>query len=110
MHWASWHNNAYEVAELIRHGADVNCRDSDGLTPLRWADLRQNADIVGILLAAGAVSTKVYLSLSISEVGADETLVVTAMASLSGEHKGSIAFRSIRKTVHYHITAQHSVS
>jgi ankyrin repeat protein len=39
---------------LLRHGADINLRSSDGRTPLIWAAFRNNHDIVAFLLDNGA--------------------------------------------------------
>jgi len=42
------------VRALLRDGADVNTAQSDGMTALHWAATRNDAEIAGILLYAGA--------------------------------------------------------
>ena len=42
------------VAALIRHGADVNLPDRQGVTPLTHARSRGHAKIAALLKAAGA--------------------------------------------------------
>ena len=42
------------VRELLKSGANPNCRDSDGSTPLLKAVLRKNANLVSMLLDYGA--------------------------------------------------------
>jgi ankyrin repeat protein len=68
-----WHNiyhgkrhlesNLMEVARIgdylavdtyLREGAEVNCRDKDGLTPLIWAAIQGHEGIVRLLLERGA--------------------------------------------------------
>jgi ankyrin repeat protein len=43
-----------QVRMLLQQGADVNAAQSDGLTALHWAALNDDAEIVGLLLYAGA--------------------------------------------------------
>jgi ankyrin repeat protein len=54
LHTASWNNKKEAVGALISHGADINARMKDGITPLMDASMRGHAQIVGVLLAAGA--------------------------------------------------------
>ncbi len=42
------------VRELLSKGADVNSAEGDGMTALHWASLQGNADLVEVLLYAGA--------------------------------------------------------
>jgi len=42
------------VRDLLRHGANVNTRSGDGMTALHWAAERGDADIVAMLVDAGA--------------------------------------------------------
>ncbi len=42
------------VRELVRSGADVNAAQGDGMTALHWAADRGDAEVVGVLLLAGA--------------------------------------------------------
>jgi len=45
---------AENAIALIQSGANVNARDNSGYTPLKLAVKRQNAEVVNILLDAGA--------------------------------------------------------
>lgn len=47
-------NDATQVKELLRQGADVNAAQPDGLTALHWAAMNDNQEIVGALVYAGA--------------------------------------------------------
>lgn len=47
-------NDEASVIELLARGADPDCRDSDGWTPLLIAVNENNANLVSILLAYGA--------------------------------------------------------
>ena len=42
------------MAALISHGADVNAREEDGVTPLMYASYNGYAKVVEALLDAGA--------------------------------------------------------
>lgn len=42
------------VSYLLKHGADIEAKDEDGLTALGHAQLQGNNSVAGILLAAGA--------------------------------------------------------
>ncbi len=42
------------VRTLLRDGADVNAAQGDGMTALHWAALRGDADMVSVLIYAGA--------------------------------------------------------
>jgi uncharacterized protein len=42
-----------EVDRYLNKGADVNCRDKDGLTPLIWAAIQGHEEIVRLLLERG---------------------------------------------------------
>ena len=42
------------VRALIENGADVNLKDNKGMSPLQWATLRGNKEIIAILRKAGA--------------------------------------------------------
>ncbi|MEO8679381.1 MAG: ankyrin repeat domain-containing protein [Vicinamibacterales bacterium] len=42
------------VISLLKSGADANTAQADGMTALHWAALKNDADLAGILLAAGA--------------------------------------------------------
>ena len=42
------------AAILLKHGADINIRSSDGRTPLMWAAFRNNAAMAAYLMDNGA--------------------------------------------------------
>ena len=42
------------VSALLEQGADANATDVDGTTALHWATYRDDAEMVGLLVAAGA--------------------------------------------------------
>ena len=44
------------VVALLRQGADVNAAQGDGMTALHWAAMSGNADMVDVLLYAGAAT------------------------------------------------------
>ncbi len=44
-----------EVRTLLREGADVNAAQGDGMTALHWSALKGRADMMDVLLYAGAV-------------------------------------------------------
>ena len=46
--------DADEVQRQLAQGAQVDCRDDDGITPLIWAAVYHSADCVRLLLEAGA--------------------------------------------------------
>lgn len=52
------HLNAVSSAEfLITNGADINCKDNQGLTPLHWAVFYNAEEMVKLLLQKGADKT-----------------------------------------------------
>jgi ankyrin repeat protein len=51
---AAEQNDVEAVRALLRRGADPNAPQSDGLTALHWAALRDNAQLVEVLRYAGA--------------------------------------------------------
>ena len=42
------------VRSLLKHGADVNAAQGDGMTALHWAVYKDDAEMVQMLLSAGA--------------------------------------------------------
>jgi ankyrin repeat protein len=51
---AVWREDLDEAREMILLGADVNCFDENGQTPLHLAVEQENIELVGMLLDAGA--------------------------------------------------------
>ncbi|MGD8329966.1 MAG: ankyrin repeat domain-containing protein [Acidobacteriota bacterium] len=51
---AAMHRDLDAVRALLRHGADVNAPQNDGMTALHWAALEDDADLAGMLVYAGA--------------------------------------------------------
>jgi len=45
---------AIEVEDLIKGGANINVKDAEGNTPLIWAVIHKNSDVVKLLVKAGA--------------------------------------------------------
>lgn len=54
LHWASVMGRRAVIAELVKHNADVDARDSFARTPLHWAARHNNTGAVEELLAHGA--------------------------------------------------------
>ena len=48
------HGNAGGVVQALGHGADIEARDENGLTPLMWASQQDVAAVVSLLLQHGA--------------------------------------------------------
>jgi len=72
------------VRALLRQGADVSAAQGDGMTALHWAADRGDADLAGMLIAAGArldATTRLgaYTPLHLAS-RAGHTRVVTALA------------------------------
>ena len=51
---AAMRGDVEAVKELIRRGADVNAAQGDGMTALHWAGAVDNAEMVAVLVRAGA--------------------------------------------------------
>ena len=55
LHVFSERGDVAEVKRLLDAGADVNAKDNDGRTPLYYARISDYAEVLKLLLAAGAV-------------------------------------------------------
>src|SRR2546426_3493137 len=51
---AAMRGDRADVLALIKHGADINAPQGDGVTALHWAARHGDAEIVAALIAAGA--------------------------------------------------------
>jgi uncharacterized protein len=51
---AAMRGDVEAVKELIKSGADVNVSQGDGMTALHWAGVNDNAEMVAVLVKAGA--------------------------------------------------------
>ena len=51
---AAMRGDVEAVKELIKGGADVNASQGDGMTALHWAGVNDNAEMVAVLVKAGA--------------------------------------------------------
>jgi ankyrin repeat protein len=51
---AAMRKDGQAVRTLVRQGGDVNAAQGDGMTALHWAAMQGDADLVGVLLYAGA--------------------------------------------------------
>ena len=52
--WAARYGHAGVAKVLIAHGADVNAKDNEAMTALKWATANQQANVVELLKEAGA--------------------------------------------------------
>ena len=51
---AAMRGNIETVRSLLREGADVNAAQGDGMTALHWSAVNNNAEMIRVLLYAGA--------------------------------------------------------
>jgi ankyrin repeat protein len=51
---AAMRRDAAAVRQLLKHGADVNAAQGDGMTALHWAAVHGDADMARMLMTAGA--------------------------------------------------------
>jgi len=93
LHYAAEAGDVECVLLLLRHDANPNARDIDGLSPLHWALLAPTLDpsAIGVLLAAGAdpnakrsgtLETPLHLLLRAVRGGHDEELVAVVTDGL----------------------------
>lgn len=52
--YAAWTGNAKALEHLLAHGADINAKDSEGVTPLMLAIFKDHTDIALRLIREGA--------------------------------------------------------
>ena len=50
LHWAADRGNMLVLLELLNHNASVSVRDNEQLTPLDYACICENNDIVAVLV------------------------------------------------------------
>nr|CAH7721935.1 unnamed protein product [Callosobruchus chinensis] len=55
---AAYEGHLQIVDLLIKHGADIDCKDLLGMTPLHWAVQNGHADVVEYLVSNGAEATE----------------------------------------------------
>ncbi len=53
LHWAAWEGRTKDIEKLISRGAEVNCKDINGNTPLHFA-ASSSKEVVALLIAKGA--------------------------------------------------------
>ena len=49
LHWAAFHGYETLVSDMIKHGAYVDAKDKQGITPLRYAQLNNKISVCAIL-------------------------------------------------------------
>lgn len=59
VHLASWYGRNEILSKLIDHGANVNCRDTDGYTPLHYACQNNLPDTVQLLIESGGANIQI---------------------------------------------------
>ena len=53
IHWAAFCGYTEGLKPLLKHGADINSRDSEGETPLTWAEEYQHYDMARLIARKG---------------------------------------------------------
>ena len=78
LHVAAQFSGPEQIRLLLDHGADVNARDEQGLTPLRVAVLQDKTDVAQALLATGATLDSDLLHVAVEHCGAEMIRVLIA--------------------------------
>ncbi len=53
LHWAAFCGHTESIKPLLKHGADINARDSEGDTPLTWAEEYLHYDMARLIARRG---------------------------------------------------------
>ncbi len=53
IHWAAFSGHTESLKPLLQHGADINSRDSEGDTPLTWAEQYLHYDMARLIARKG---------------------------------------------------------
>lgn len=53
IHWAAFNGHTEGLLPLLKHGADINARDSEGDTPLAWAEEYLHYDMARLIARKG---------------------------------------------------------
>ena len=62
IHWAAFCGHTESLKPLLKHGADINARDSEGDTPLDWAEEYLHDDMARLIARKGGKRQVDYVS------------------------------------------------